>query len=115
MALASVSTFSGSVVRTPIGGEGLRQLCSQCSTVCGSSLHSGHVGSTAGSSKRAYALRSGMCPDRKRTMETTSAQFETAMQSIFLVKFSYTVAVRRRSYLFFLVKEKHEISEKFSF
>ncbi len=44
-------------------------LCCQCSSVCGSSLHSGHVGSAAGSSKWVYALRSGVCPDRRRARE----------------------------------------------
>ncbi len=33
----------------------LGQFCSQCSSVCGSSLHSGHVGSAAGSRRWAYA------------------------------------------------------------
>ncbi len=36
-------------------------LCSQWSGVCGSSLHSGHVGSVAGSSRWACALRSCVC------------------------------------------------------
>ncbi len=76
VALASASTFSGSVVRTPSGGERLRKvccrgtsrfghLCSQFSSVCGSSLHSGHVGSAAGSSRWAYALWSRVCPPRR--------------------------------------------------
>ncbi len=36
-------------------------------SACGSSLHSGYVGSAAESSKWAYALRSGVCSDRRRT------------------------------------------------
>ncbi len=67
VALASASTFSGSVVRTPSGGKGLPKmccrrtsrlghLCSQCSCVCGSFLHSGHVGSAAGSRRTAFAM-----------------------------------------------------------
>ncbi len=62
--LASASTLSGSVVRTLRGGEGLpnmlcfvasslRHLRSQCSIVCGSSLHRGHRGSAEGSRRLA--------------------------------------------------------------
>ncbi len=105
MALANASTFSGSVVRTPSGDEGLPKvccrrtsrfghLCSQCSSVCGSSLDSGHVGSAAGTSRWAYALRSGVCPARRRARRTTSALLEVAMQSAFQEKCSYTMAVR---------------------
>ncbi len=105
MALASASTFSGAVMRTPSGGEGLPQvccrrtsrfghLCSQCSSVCGSSLHSGHVGSAAGSSRCAFALRSGVCPARRRARRTASALLEVATQSAFQEKCSYTMAVR---------------------
>ncbi len=105
MALASASTFTGSVVRTPRGGEGLPKaccrgtsmfghLCSQCSGVCGSSLHSGHVGSAAGSSRWTYALRSGVCPARRRARRTASALLELAMLSAFQEKCSYTMAVR---------------------
>ncbi len=97
MALASATTFSGPVVRTPSGGEGLPKvccrrtarlghLCSQCSSVCGSSLHSGHVGSAAGSSRWAYALRSGVGPARRRARRTASALLEVAMQSAFQEK-----------------------------
>ncbi len=106
MALASASTFSGSVVRTPSGGEGLpkgcrrtsrlRHLCSQCSGVCGSSLHSGHVGSAAGSSRWAYALRSGVCPARRRARKTASTLLGVAMQSAFQEKCSYTGSVTLR-------------------
>ncbi len=74
MVLANASTFSGSVVRAPSGGEGLPKvycrrtsrfghLCSQCPSVCGSSLHSGHVRLAAGPSEWAYVLRTGVCPD----------------------------------------------------
>ncbi len=105
MALAIVSIFSGSVVRTPSGGEGQPKvcfrrtsrfvhLCSQCSSVYGSSLHSGHVGSVAGSSKWAYALRSGVCHDRRWSRRTASVRLEAAMQSAFQEKCSYTMAVR---------------------
>ncbi len=90
MALAIANTFSGSVVRTPSGGEGLPKvccrrpsrlghLCSQCSSVCGSSLHSGHVGLAAGSSRLAYALRSGVCPARRRARRTASTLLEAAV------------------------------------
>ncbi len=99
MALASAST-SGSVVRIPSWDEGLPKMCcrrtskfghicSQCSRVCGSSSHSGHVGSAAGSSEWAYALRNGMCPDRSRARRT-----EVAMQSAIQEKCSHTMAVR---------------------
>ncbi len=105
MALESASTFSGSVVRTPSGGEGLPKvccrrtsrlghLCSQCSSVCGSSLHSVHVGSAAGSSRWAYALRSGVCPARRRARRTASALLEVVMQSAFQEKCSYTMTIR---------------------
>ncbi len=88
MALASASTFSGSVVRTPAEGEGLPKvccrrtlrfghLCSQCSNVCGNSLHSGHVRSATGSTKWAYDLRSCVCPHRRRALRTASAPFCT--------------------------------------
>ncbi len=104
MVLASASTFSGSVVRTPRRSEGLSKVCcprtsrfghfcSQCSSVCGSVLHSGHVGSAAGSSKWAYALRSDVCPARRRARITASALLEVAMQSAFQEKCSYTMAV----------------------
>ncbi len=48
-----------------------------------SSLHSGHIGSAAGSSRWAYALRSGVCPARRRAGRTASALLEVAMQSAF--------------------------------
>ncbi len=57
-------------------------------------LHNGHVGSAAGSSKWAYALRSGVCPDRRRARGTASALLEVTMQSAFQEKCSYTMAVR---------------------
>ncbi len=102
MALASASTFSGSVVRTQSGGEGLPKVCcrrtskfghlgSQCSSDCSSPLHSG---SAAGSSNWAYTLRSGVCLDRRRARKTASALLESAMQSTFQEKCSYTMAVR---------------------
>ncbi len=92
MALASATTFSWPVVRTPSGGEGLPKvccrrtsrfghLCSQCSCVCGSSLHNGHVGSAAGPSRWAYALKSDVCPARRRARRTASVLLEVAMQS----------------------------------
>ncbi len=104
VALACANTFSGSVVSAPSGAEGLPKvccrrasrfghLCSQCSSVCGSSLHSGHVGSAAGSTKWAYALRSGVCPARRRARRTTSALLEVAMQAAFQENCSYTMAV----------------------
>ncbi len=105
MALAHASTFSGLVARTPSGGEGLPKVCcrspsrlghlsSQCSSVCGSSLHSGHVGSASGSRRWAYALRGGLYPARRRARRTASALLEVAMQSAFQEKCSYTMAVR---------------------
>ncbi len=63
-------------------------LCSQCSSVCGSSLHSRHVESAAGSSWWTYALRSGVCPARRRARRTASALLEVAMQSTFQEKCS---------------------------
>ncbi len=57
----------------------LGHLCSQCSSVCGSFLHSGHVGSGAVSSRWAYALRSGVWPARRRARRTASALLEVAM------------------------------------
>ncbi len=69
-------------------------LCSHCSSVCGSSLHSGHVGSAAGSSRWAYTLRSRVCPARRRVRRTASALLEVAMQSAFQEKCSYTMTVR---------------------
>ncbi len=68
--------------------------CSQCSSVCGSSLHSGHVGSAAGSSRWTDALRSGVYPARRRARRTTPALLEVAMQSAFQEKCSYTMAMR---------------------
>ncbi len=104
MALASASTFSGSVVRTPSGGRGLPKvccqrtwrlghLCNQCSRVWGSFLHSGHVGSAAGSSRWAYALRSGVCPARTRARRTAPALLEEVMQSAFQEKCSYALLI----------------------
>ncbi len=65
-------------------------LCSQRSSVCGSSLHSEHVGSATRSSKLAYALRSGVYPGRGRARITASARLEVAKQSAFQ---SYLMAV----------------------
>ncbi len=83
MALASTSTFSE-----------LRVDIKDCSTGCCSSLHSRHVGSAAASSRWAYALSSGVCPDRRRPGRTATARFEVAMQSEFQERCSYTMAVR---------------------
>ncbi len=105
MALASASTFSGSVVRTLSRGEGLLKvcyrrtsrfghLCDQCSSVCGSCLHSGHVGSAVGSRKWAYGLRSSVCTYRKRAGRTASARLELAMQFAFQENFLYIMAIR---------------------
>ncbi len=105
MALASANTFSGSLVRTPSGGEALPRVCgrrkpiighfcSQCFSICGFSLHSGHEGSSAGSSKWAYDLSSGVCPNRRWARGTVSARLEETMQSAFQVK-CWTVMVRR--------------------
>ncbi len=106
MAVTSTSAFSRSVVSTPSLSEGLPKvrywgtsrfghLCSQCSSVCGSSLHSGHAGSAAGSSKWTYALRIGVCPHRRRARRTASARLEAAMKPAFQEKCSYTMAVLR--------------------
>ncbi len=64
------------------------------SSVCGSSLYNGHVGSAAGSSKWTYALRGGVCPDRRRARRTVPALLEVAMQSAFQEKYWYTRAFR---------------------
>ncbi len=80
-----------SVVRTPSGGEGLPKvccwrtsrfgyLCSQRSSVCGSSFHSGHFGLAAGFSKWAYALRSGVCPARRRARRTTEGMLQDCVE-----------------------------------
>ncbi len=66
----------------------------ECSSVCSSSLHSGLVGSAAGSSRWAYALRSGVWPPRRRARRTESAPLEVAVQSPFQEKFSHSMAVR---------------------
>ncbi len=58
-------------------------LCSQCANVCCSSLHSGHEGSFAVSSRLAYALRGSVCPDRRRARRKASVLIEMAMQSAF--------------------------------
>ncbi len=42
----------------------------------------------------AYALRSGVCPARRRARRTASALLEVAMQSAFHEKCSYTKAFR---------------------
>ncbi len=63
--------------------------------VCSTSLHSGHIGWAAGSSKWAYALRIGVCPARRRARRTASALLEVAVQSAFQDKFSCTMAVVR--------------------
>ncbi len=105
MALASASAFSRLVMRTPSGGKGLPKvcfrrtsrfgrLCSQFSYVCGSSLHSGHVGLAVGSSRWAYASRSGVCPDRSRARRTASALLEVVVQSAFQELRLNTMAVR---------------------
>ncbi len=89
MVLASASNLSGSSVRTPRGGEGQPKvrcrwtlkfvhLCSHCFSVCGSSMHSGHVGSSAGSTKWAYALRSGVHPNCRRVLRTEPAPLYTS-------------------------------------
>ncbi len=72
----------------------LEHFCNQRSAVCGSSMHSGHVGSTARSNKSAYALSSGVWPGRKpsRTMEPT--RFEVALRSTLQETSSCTMAVR---------------------
>ncbi len=72
----------------------LGHLCSQCSSVCGSALHSGHVGSAAGPSTWAYALRISVFADRRWARSTASSRLEVAMQSAFRGKCSYTMAVR---------------------
>ncbi len=50
--------------------------------------------SAAGSSRWAYASRSGVCPARRRARRTASALLEVAMQSAFQQKCLYTMAVR---------------------
>ncbi len=59
-----------------------------------SSLHSGHVGSAAGSNKWVFAFRSGACPDRSRARRTASTLLEVATQSVSQDKCSYIMAVR---------------------
>ncbi len=46
------------------------------------------------SSRWAYALRSDVCPARRRARRTASALLEVAMQSAYQEKCSYTMAVR---------------------
>ncbi len=57
-------------------------------------MHGGHVGCAAGSNKWAYALRSGVCPERWLASRTAPCRFEEALQSITQGKFSYTMAIR---------------------
>ncbi len=65
------------------GGHRYLGVCSQCSSVCSSSLHSGHTGLSAGSSKWAYAMRSGVYSERRRAGRTATALLEVAMQFAF--------------------------------
>ncbi len=73
---------------------GHRDSCISAVNVCGSTLHIGRAGSAAGSSNWAYALRSGLCPGRRRAIGTASARLEVAMLSAFQEKFSYTMIIR---------------------
>ncbi len=65
-------------------------LSSQCPSVCVASMHNGYVGSAARSSQWVYALRSGVCPDRRRARRTASARLEVAMQSTSQEQFSHS-------------------------
>ncbi len=76
-----------------VGREDSEHVCSQCSTICGSSIHREYVWSTDRSNKWAYALSRGVCPDLKRARRMAAALFEVALQPAFSEKFSYTMAV----------------------
>ncbi len=58
---------------------GHRDSVISAANVCGFSFHSRHEGSAAGSSKFAYALIRGVCPDRRQARRTVSARLEVAM------------------------------------
>ncbi len=77
MAIVSATTFpNGSEVLPKVRYRMMSKfghLCSQRSTVCVSSMHSGHVGSVARSNNWALAMRIGACPDRKLARRTASA------------------------------------------
>ncbi len=103
MAGVIASTLLVLVVRTPSGDAGLpkvryrmmlrfRHLCSQCSTACGSSMHSEYVGSTFEFNKWAYALSSGVSPDQNRARKTAFAWLEVARRLDFQGEFSYAKA-----------------------
>ncbi len=105
MTLARPSSFSGSVVSTPNGDEGLSEvrcrrtskfgyLCSRCSIVCGSTTHSGHEGLVAGSKKWTHVLIISVCPDHRRASITASARFEVVLLSVLREKVSYIMAIR---------------------
>ncbi len=64
----------------------------------GSSLHSGHVGSAAGSRRWAYALRGGVRPARRRARKTASALLEVVMQSAFQERVTWEVAMESGRY-----------------
>ncbi len=76
MVLASTSTFSGSVVRTPSGGEGLPRVRLPEDIEVRASLQS----------MFRYLHRgfSGVCPDRTWARRAASARFEVAMRSAFV-------------------------------
>ncbi len=46
------------------------------------------------SNKWSHALRSGICPDRRRTRRTASARLEVVMQSVVQEQFLKTMAIR---------------------
>ncbi len=94
MALESGPSKPQHILRVSREDSRWGHLCSQCSSVCGSSLHSGHVGSAAGSSRWAYALRIGVCPAHERARRTASALLDLAMPSALQEKCSYTMTVR---------------------
>ncbi len=102
MALASANAFAGSVVRSARGSEGLAKaccwrtswfghLCSQCSTVCVSSMYNGHVGTAVGSTRWAYALSSCVCPGHKRARRTAFARSEVDIQPVCQSTFLFSV------------------------
>ncbi len=83
------STFSGSVVRIPSGGEGLPKVCCrrvgnacrQFSSVCWAPIRSGHEESATRSSKWVFALSNGVWSDSRQAERMTSARFEVALRS----------------------------------
>ncbi len=64
-----------------------------CSTICGSSMNSGTLGSGARYIKWACIFSSGVYPDCKWVRRTASSRFEVVLRSSFQEKLSYTMTI----------------------